>query len=616
MSNNYYTIPLLSTTKRFDVMKRMITQLAKKAAFISGLALLSMNTADAATYTAIASGNFSSTATWQGGLVPPISLANDDVIIPSGMNVVLDQNLDLSGAASVLTVNGTLSGGVGNYLAYNSGSLAGSGTMDIDSISMGFNSGFLFTGDIIADHYTSVNSNITAAADITVNETLELMAGTFTTATGKLTMGNNSTIIIKDGTLALTSGQVNLTNTYHVHYEAGTMSAVNSGIELAGSGLADVMVNVGSGNSVFLSDDLSLNGTLTLSSGNLTLNNNDLTFNSSADLSASGSGKIVSSSQSSITINTMNGLSGGLKLASSSNTVSDFTINLGNSSAMVDLTGGLQVTNSLSLQSGILNAGSNSVILQSGSGAQLMGGSDTSYIITTMGGSLDIDIATNSSQMFYIGTQNNYAPVEIKNNGSATNTIKAGVDAMVLENGTTGGLVTATQSGVNATWFIDNSVTTGADVDMTVWWATNMEVNGFDRNNAYISHYTNGGWDVNAIGAANTSGNMHSLSRVNITSFSPFAVYDNNTALAVSNVSDNSEIQVYPNPAVNNIYVDYSNTNTPVQAAIYSVSGKLVKVAMLGNTHSAIDVQDLSSGMYYIQLNNEDINTTKKFIKQ
>ncbi len=597
-------------------MKRTITQLAKKATILSGLALLSMTSADAATYTAIASGNFSSAATWQGGLVPPVSLSNDDVIIPSGMNVVLDQSVDLSGATSVLTINGTLSGGAGNYLAYTSGSLTGSGTIDIDSISMGFSSGFLFTGDIIADHYTSVNSNITAAADVTVNETLELMDGTFTTVAGSLTMGNNSTIVIKDGTLALTSGQVNLTNTYHVHYEAGTNSTVNSGIELTGSGLADVMVNVGSGNSVFLTNDLMLNGELMLTSGNLTLNNNDLTFNSSADLSASGSGKIVSSSQSSITINTMNGLSGGLKLASSSNTVSDFTINLGNSSAMVNLTGGLQVTNSLSLQSGVLNAGSNSVILQSGSGAQLMGGSDTSYIITVMGGSLDIDVAANSSQMFYIGTQNNYAPVEITNNGSATNTIKAGVDAMVLANGTMGNLVTATQSAVNATWFIDNSVTTGADVDMTVWWNTNMEVNGFDRSNAYISHYINGGWDVNAIGAANTSGSMHSLSRVNITSFSPFAVYDNNTALAVSNVTENSEVSVYPNPATNNIYVDYTNTNKPVQAAIYSVSGKLVKVAMLGNTHSAIDVQDLSNGMYYIQLNNEDINTTQKFIKQ
>lgn len=597
-------------------MKRTITQLAKKATVLSGLALLSMTSADAATYTAIASGNFSSAATWQGGLIPPVSLSNDDVIIPSGMNVVLDQSVDLSGATSVLTINGTLTGGVGNYLAYTSGSLTGSGTIDIDSISMGFSSGFLFTGDIIADHYTSVNSNITAAADVTVNETLELMDGTFTTVAGSLTMGNNSTIVIKDGSLSLTSGQVNLTNTYHVHYEAGTNSTVNSGIELTGSGLADVMVNVGSGNSVFLSDDLMLNGELTLSSGNLTLNNNDLTFNSSADLSANGSGRIVSSSQSSITINTMNGLSGGLKLASSSNTVSDFTINLGNSSAMVDLPGGLQVTNSLSLQSGLLNAGTNSVTLQAGSGAQLMGGSDTSYIITVMGGSLDIDVAASSSQMFYIGTQNNYAPVEITNNGSATNTIKAGVDAMVLSNGTMGNLVTATQSGVNATWFVDNSVTSGADVDMTVWWNTNMEVNGFDRNSAYISHYINGGWDVNAIGAANTSGSMHSLSRVNITSFSPFTVYDNNTTLAVSNVTENSEVSVYPNPATNNIYIDYTNTNKPVQAAIYSVSGKLVKVAMLGNTHSAIDVQDLSNGMYYIQLNNEDINTTQKFIKQ
>lgn len=599
-----------------DNMRLGITQLTQKALLTAGVALLGMNVANATNYTAIASGNFSSSASWQNGIVPPSLLGVDNITIPNGVTINLDQDVLISNSGTLLTVNGTLTGGVGNYLAYTTGSLAGSGTISVDSISTGFSTGFLFTGDIIVDHYTSLNSNITAAADVTVNQTLELVDGTFTTATGSLTMGNNATIIIKDGTLALSSSQVNLTNTYNVSYEAGTNSTVNAGIELDGSGLADVMINVGSSNSVFLSKDLSLNGTLTLSSGNLTLNNNDITFNASADLAASGSGKIISSPLSDITINTSNGLSGGLRLGSSSNTTKNFTINLGSSSAVVDLPGGLQVTNSLSLQSGILNVGDKRVTLQAGSGAQLLGGGQNSYIITTMGGSLDIDVAASTTQMFYIGTQNNYAPVEIKNNGSATNTIKAGVDAMILANGTTGNLVTATQSGVNATWFIDNSVSTGADVDMTVWWATNMEVNGFDRNNAYISHYMNGGWDVNAISAANTSGSMHSISRVNITSFSPFAVYDNNTALAISNVATKGDISVYPNPATNNIYVEHSTTNEPVQVAIYSVSGRLVKQATLSSNERMIDVQDLANGMYYIQINNKDINATQKFIKQ
>lgn len=597
-------------------MRLGITQLTQKALLTAGVALLGMNIANATNYTAIASGNFSSSSSWQNGIVPPSLLGVDNITIPNGVTINLDQDVLISNSGTLLTVNGTLTGGVGNYLAYTTGSLAGSGTISVDSISTGFSTGFLFTGDIIVDHYTSLNSNITAAADVTVNQTLELVDGTFTTATGSLTMGNNATIIIKDGTLALTGSQVNLTNTYNVSYEAGTNSTVNAGIELDGAGLAEVMINVGSSNSVFLSKDLSLNGTLTLSSGNLTLNNNNITFNASADLAASGSGKIISSPLSDITINTSNGLSGGLRLGSSSNTTKNFTINLGSSSAVVDLPGGLQVTNSLSLQSGILNVGDKRVTLQAGSGAQLLGGGQNSYIITTMGGSLDIDVAASTTQMFYIGTQNNYAPVEIKNNGSATNTIKAGVDAMVLANGTTGNLVTATQSGVNATWFIDNSVSTGADVDMTVWWATNMEVNGFDRNNAYISHYMNGGWDVNAISAANTSGSMHSISRVNITSFSPFAVYDNNTALAISNVATKGDISVYPNPATNNIYVEHSTTNEPVQVAIYSVSGRLVKQATLSSNERMIDVQDLANGMYYIQINNKDINATQKFIKQ
>lgn len=596
-------------------MRRLITQLTKKSLLLSGLALLSLSNADAATYTAVASGNFSSTASWQGGLVPPTLLSNDDVIIPSGITITMDQNVNVSGSGSKFTVNGTLTGGAGHYLAYTTGSFIGSGTIDVDSFSANIVTGFLFTGNLVANHYTSTQSNLSAAANVTVNQTLELVDGVYT-ATGMLTMGNNATIIIKDGSFALTSVNVNFANTYHVRYEAGTNTTVNTGIELSGTGLTDVTVNVGTGNSVFLKDDLNMKGMLTLTSGNLTLNNYDLSFSAGADLAASGSGKIISSSQSSISISTTSGLTGGLRLGSSSNTVKDFTIALGNSSASVTLTGGLQVTGSLNLQSGLLYAGSNSVILQSGSGAQVVGGSDTSYVVTTMGGSLDIDVAASSSQMFYIGTTNNYAPVKITNNGSATNTISAAVDAMVWANGTTGNSVTATQSGVNATWFIDNDVTTGADIDMEVMWAANMEVNGFDRTKAYISHYHNGGWDVNAISSATASGSMYSLSRVNITSFSPFAVYDNNTALAVSNVNYGGEFSVYPNPATNNIYIDHKATNEPVQVAIYSVSGQLVKQATLSTGERAINVQDLTNGMYYIQLSNKEINATQKFIKQ
>ena len=589
-------------------MKRMIT-LLKTTLFITATFLFSAN-ATAITYTAIASGAFSSTTAWAGGLIPPALLqSGDDVVIPSGITITLDQDLML-GASSSLDVDGALTGGAGQVLTLSTGTLSGTGSIDIDSFSAAFTSGFTFTGTFTTNAFHSTNAIINSTATIMVDNMLYLAGGTMTMANGTLNLGSNATIVVDGGSMTVTGGVANLNTTYHVMYKGATSTA---GIELSGSGLTNLTINTNSGQEVKLSNDLMVNGDLDLTMGALNLNNNNLTISANGDLSASGSGTITSSSGSDITINASNGLSGALRFTSGGNTVNDFNLNLGSNTASVMVNGNLMVNGDLNLQQGRLNMGANK--LELAANATVTGGSANSFVVTGTGGTLSLNVNSGATTVFHIGTSNNYAPLTIKSNsGSAGSRFDAGVNTDVKVNGTTGGSASATQPLVNATWFVASSATSNVNVDMTVMWTSSMEVNSFDRTKAYISHYMNGAWDVQATSAASTSGSMYSLTRAGVTSFSPFAVFDENTTLSVGQVAAKTDLSIYPNPATDVINISAPGEGN-INAEIYNVSGQLLHTAAFRD-NATIDLANFPDGMYYIKLQGDTANGTHKFIKQ
>jgi lipopolysaccharide export system protein LptA len=591
-------------------MKRIITQ-TKTMLFAMTALLLISSQLKAATYTAILSGSFSNTATWSGGIAPPISLQSGDiVIIPSGITISLDQNLSLASSTS-LDVDGVLTGGTGYALILTSGTLSGTGSIDIDSISAAFTSGFNFTGNLTTNAFYSTNANINSAATIVIDNMLYLAGGTITMASGILSLNNNATIIVDGGTMSLSGGTADLTNTYHVMYKGGTSTA---GLELSGTGLTNITINTNSGQEVKLSNNLTINGNLALTMGALNLNNNHLTFSANGDLAASGSGTITSLTGSDITINASGGLSGTLRFTSGGNTVNNFTLNLGSGSASVMVNSDLMISGNLNLQQGRLNMGANK--LEVDANGTVTGGSANSFVITGTGGTLSLNLNTGNTKTFHIGTGNDYAPIMIKSNSSSVNTrLYIGVNTDVKANGSTGASASATQPLVNATWFVTSSATAGVDVDMTVMWSTNMEVNSFNRAKAYISHYTNGNWDANVASAATMSGSMYSMTRAGISSFSPFAVFDENATLSIDEVVANTIINLYPNPATDVINISVTGNNNDMNAEIYNVSGQVVYKAAVQN-NSSINISNLPDGMYYIKLNGETANGTKKFIKQ
>lgn len=347
------------------------------------IAILCTTLSYATTYTAVSSGNFSSSSTW-GGVTPPSNITLDQVIIPSGINVMMDNNITLNGAIAVLTVNGTLSASGSTSINFIMGTVAGAGSITADTLTMGAAATATFTGSLTSN-VMNVGLTLATSATVMVNNTLNLTLGTLSFVTGgSLAAANNATIVISGGLLGVgTGGTINLNNAYNVTYASS--ASTTSGVELSGPGLQNVTVDVGTGNNVTLTSSITINGTLTTTSGSLNLSGYDLTLNGT--IAAGGNGTIsTSNAASNININTSSGTGGTLSFAGSLNTFNNITVNVGAGNS-ANISGNLSVAGNLQLTSGTLNFSGSTLTVTgdvTGSGT-LAGASNANLSINTAG---------------------------------------------------------------------------------------------------------------------------------------------------------------------------------------------------------------------------------------
>ncbi len=587
-----------------------ILNIFKKAVIAILCIVITNSAAKATTYTAIISGNFNAATTW-GGLAPGTLVVGDIVIIPSGITVTLTSTEDMSTGSS-LVVNGTLNSSVaGSALILSSGALSGGGIVDVDSLVMGSTMALTFAGTITADAVTSYGSTITAATSLTVINSLRLESGILNMGTGStLVMSPGSDIIVTGGALTTSgTGMADLHYNYNVWYMT---SSSTSGTELSGSGLQDVYVDVPG--AVSLGSNVLLNGDLVLTSGNLALNGYTLTFGPTANLSASSMGTITSTASSNIVINAVNSLSGSLRFSTGGASIHDLTVNFGNASSNVNLGTNVVVTGTLALMSGKMSLGPNFLTV-SATGA-VTGGSNNSYVITDGTGALMMNLVAGASAKFNVGTTTNYTPMIITaNTGSASGDVSVNTNAGVYANGTTGTLLSTTKPVVNATWHVSSSAVSGINYNMQAMWSSGMEVNAFDHNQAFISHYSSGAWDVQPGSVATVGGGMYTVSRTGITSLSPFMVADVNTFGATEvplAALDENQILIYPNPVTNTLHF----TSHPLVDRIYIIAldGRLIR--SLNGYETAVSVEDLQPGYYSIYFEGTGFKEIQKFVRQ
>ena len=291
-------------------------------------------------------------------------------------NVTVGGTLTLtSGALSIAANTLTLSDGAN--LSYGGGSLTGGVTSNLT-----IGTGADITLNAISGGLNNFNTsrNITLGADLTVNGTLTLTAGTFTVSDRTLTL-NGPTIA---GTPA------NLVTTATSSLVFGGTSA---GVLIPTSVVALNGLSITNTNIVTLQSSLTVSGTFNPGGGGLSIGANTLTLNGQVIC-----GTLVGGATSNIII----GGAGAANLPGV--TLNNLTIN-----RAVTMCGNVTVGGTLTLNSGALSIAANTLTLSDGANLSYGGGSLTGGVTSnlTIGTGADITLNAISGGLNNFNTSRN-----------------------------------------------------------------------------------------------------------------------------------------------------------------------------------------------------------------
>lgn len=446
---------------------------------------------------------------------------------------------------------------------------------------------------------------------LTVDSQLQLMEGNLSLESGaNLMAGSNATIHVEKGTLTANSGTFSGSGLYNVNY-AGT-SDITSGIELSGTGLNNMMVNfVSASNKVMLGSNTSINNTFYLNNGKLDINGKVLTL--SAIGTSSASGTFIGSANSELYLNLTAAGQNTLYFdnASTSNqTLRKLVINIGGTNAIV-LGSKLFINNELQFTKGKLELGNGDLEIMSS--ASITGYDDTKYIITSdnSSGVLIQNVTSGGAYVnFPIGLAAAYSPAYVQQTSTgATGNFSAKCQSMY----------STSIKLVDRQWFVEGAGVTNVNANLKFGWKAASEINAFDRTNAFVSHFTNGSWDVTSSASATAGVNgTFELSRMGLTSLSPFAVVENGQPVGIKEVAKLTGIELYPNPSKDALNIKVENSSDEYQYEVIDVTGRTLLTATNSNSVTKFDVSNLGAGCYFVKITNvtENKATTKRFVKQ
>jgi len=523
--------------------------------------------------------------------------------ITLGSSIILNDSLkmvsgSLTLAAHRLTVNGAISG---------NGTITGDAKSDVViNTSSGLTSNLSFTtGSRLLNGLTlNVGSgkSVTLSSDLAVDSTLTLSGGSNLSMNGVI--------------LTLNAGYVG-TGTFIVNAKSGIVlngsSSIVPDISLSGTSIGNFVVNVGAANTVTLGTNLVVD-TINMETGTLVLNAHDLTID--GNITAAGMGKVFATSVSNISVTSTSSTSDSLTFTYPGNSVNNFTVNIG-AAGSVMLGSDLIINGKLDLMNGHINTGTHN--LQIAATGSITGANNNSYVITNAGGYLTLSALVSAIDTFPVGTITAYSPASIMlNPGSSTGTVGINVTPGVYTLGTTGSLLSASQPMVSSTWLFETSITSGLNANMQLTWSPSAEVNGFIHTGDYIAHNTSGVWDKvsDSLNANIVAGGMFSVDRKNITSMSPFAIFNRKTITGINEVITKNSFDIYPNPVSQNLYIKNNGKNTgTLYANIYNVLGQVVSTFTVTGIQVTIPVNGLAPGNYFIKLYNDNTTVVQKFIK-
>ena len=307
------------------------------------------STAISAQFTAVTSGNWSSGATW-GGTAPSPTVSNQNITIPSGITVDMDQDVTFSGLLNTFMVNGVLTNTTSNWILMTSGSLSGTGTVSISKLRLTSLSTLTFGGTLNLKSMSNSVASLAFASIANITDTLELENGNLSLNTnGNLTMMTGSTIKVGGGTMAINSGVFNSSNAYNIMYVGINKT---SGVEFNSTAIQHVYLNMNDNTqSVKLGSNATVNGTIYLQKGMLDLNGKKATLK--GDLMITSGAMFQSNGTSDMEIQGTGTLSSTLMFNSGSS-MHDLTINR-TATGQVKLGNALSIGGNLNLMEGTMS---------------------------------------------------------------------------------------------------------------------------------------------------------------------------------------------------------------------------------------------------------------------
>lgn len=569
------------------------------------------NDSYAVKYTAYKSGNFSDPGIWQGGVVPPAHIGANEVHISAFISVNMDSSLYIDSWSSILVIGeGAKLSSATNFIEYTAGDIGGNkGTIDIDSMYIRTSTGF--AGTLILNKLNMSDGGFHDTAKISINQVLHMPDDKAEFYKCKVQLAKAkpyTTFILEGGHLEIDTlkKDFDLTQPYNI-LVTDTTSYYLPELELSAPNIQDFTLDSRSSDinyGIGLKVDLTVHGKMKLIKGWLGAHYLDsvyVTLTDSATIeSDSGNltvnGLIVRSAKQKVGYIRTFSVHHLIMDTPSPNCVLETDFSEVNKKIEL-LSGKILIRNWFRLGEGIHYKN-----------VEVVGGSQDSYIITN--DTNYVFIYNDTSDLFYpIGTMKYYSPVTYSCGGIRTE-IRGSVYEGVYDKTRISNAAT-TQPVVNLTW--QAYVNHGNSLIQTVTptWHKDLEVNGFNRSNAYVSL----NYDSAKNNAVTGNGNYFTTTRNynGPPALYFFSVVDANARLSVSDIDGSkSRINIYPNPATNTLHIEGVEANTTV--VIYNVQGQVVSSTQLSD--DKIDVSALPAGVYYLHLKGERTNATAKFIKE
>jgi len=532
--------------------------------------------------------------------------AGNEVTLDSDLSVQGDfepQNGHLDFKGNKLTLNGDWTSGT-------SGKIAGNASSDLVIVNTGSFSGnlaFTNNGNTVNDFRVNLNSNskkVTLGTEVNVNGDLALQQGQ---------LGLNGNNLYLNGNMA-GGGFGSLSANGNASVIANSTQSFEGPIRMTQGSqtLKDLEIDLPLNDTLALGSDVVLSDELRIKGGELTLNSHRLEIQ--GNVSSTGSGTLSGDANAEVALNTSGSLNGALKFTQGQSRLGSFDVSVGSQNE-AELGSDLTIHSELMLDQGQLMIGDQNLHLDSN--AVINGQAASSYVVTNGSGTLSRMLYNQDTSIYPVGTAANYSPARI--NHQANTAVEYGIDVKggVKANGSSGSDLANSQPLVNQTWFVNAGSNANVNMDLRLEWVPDIEVNNFDFNNCYVTHYMNGSWDTRSGKSANvTDQGTFYIERDGIQSPGPFAVREDTSTTGLETASfQNDEPKIHPNPVQDEISIQTKGGHFD-HVAIYSSTGKLLRSQPASTKRTSFSIKNLEKGLYILRLTGDQFQAVTKFMKR